>query len=370
MKWSLATLAAFASSAIAAQWPEDMVNSLHFVGGDGGDDFSFIAEDGVTVDTIRVYKKSNLVGLRVIFSDGREEKIGNTDSQSQEYKFNAARSEHITAMSLWGNGVGTRTGRIKFETSTGGVFDFGQDTSGQSEFPIDVGSGILIGLAGKAASQIDNMAAVFLRPMIKVFYDDVKYADFDARAGLEVKSLDEQIARYEGVNVTHTFKSDRTFESSRTFSKSFSSTLGASAKFVAGVPEVSQVEVSTSWSITDASEHAETEKWTRNVGWSVVIPMDSPDDDAQCTAKISEGKLDLEWTGMLNMIVDAGDGVAGRTWRGPARGRITNIDSSRAEAACTRLTELGQPSQSSAAPQATAPAKRSYFGGGSLRIKA
>lgn len=101
-----------------------------------------------------------------------------------------------------------------------------------------------------------------------------------------------------------------------------------------------------------------------NIRKLTLFPLD------RCTAKLSEGKLDLEWTGMLNMIVDAGDGVAGRTWRGPARGRISNIDSSRTEAACTRLIDLAKPSQSSVAAQPTAPAKRSHLGGGSLRIKA
>ncbi|KAH7018445.1 uncharacterized protein B0I36DRAFT_435753 [Microdochium trichocladiopsis] len=348
-------LAGLASRALAEVWPEDMVQPLHFVGGDGGDPFSFVADDGVTVDKIRVFRKNSLVGLRVEFSDGRIETIGNNDRESKEYKFDAALSEHITAMSLWGNGVGTRTGRIRFETNTGGVFDFGQNTDGQSEFPIEVGSGILIGLEGRAAKEIDNMAAVFLRPMVKVFYDDVVYKDFDARAGLEVKSLDEQVAKFDGVNVTHTFKSERVFDSTRSFSKTFSSTLGFGAKYVTGVPEVAQVELSTQWSMTAASEHTETERFQRNIGWSVTVPLDSPEDSSLCTAKISEGKLDLEWTGTLNLIVDAGDGVEGRHWRGPARGRMTNIDSSRTEAVCKKLSET---------------TKRAYIGGGSARAAA
>ncbi|KXJ86549.1 hypothetical protein Micbo1qcDRAFT_179807 [Microdochium bolleyi] len=377
MKFSLVALAGLAAQALAASWPDTMIQPLHFVGGDGGDDFSFVGADGVTVSKIRVFRKNSLVGLRVDFSDGTSQSIGNTDRESKEYKFDAARSEHIKAMSLWGNGVGTRTGRIRFETSTGGVFDFGQDTTGQSEFPIEVGSGILIGIEGKAAKEIDNMAGVFLKPMIKVFYDQVEYSNFDARAGLVVKSLDEQVARFGEVNVTHTFKSERTFASSRTWSKSFSSTLGAGATFTAGVPEVGQVALSTQWSITESSDHSETETFTRNIGWSVTVRVEKEEDSALCTAKISEGKLDLEWTGRLNMIVDAGQGVAGETWQGPARGRVTNIDSSRTEAVCRPLNEIEAvpsasavpaPPAASPAPPAAAPAKRGYVGGGSRRV--
>ncbi|KAJ1323324.1 hypothetical protein MN608_11473 [Microdochium nivale] len=371
MKWSIAAMVGgFAARVLCAPWPADLIARKHYVGGSGGNDFSFIAEEGETVDRIRIYKSGNLVGLRIYFSDGTENAIGNTDAESKEYKFDPSVSEQIKTLSLWGNGVGTRSGRIKFETTNGGSFDWGQDTSGQSEYPIDIGSGILVGLEGKAEKQIDKLAFIFLAPLAKVYYDDLKYTNFDARAGLTTKSLDEQIVRYSGVNATHLFTSTRLFEGSRTFTKSISSTLGFGAKYSAGVPEVAQVELSASWSITGTLESAKTEKWQRNIGWSVTIIVDSPAKEAVCTAKISEGKLDLEWTGTLNMIFDAGDGVEGFHWKGPARGRLDNIDSSKIEASCKRLSD-NMPIE--AVPAGTQPINtqpgnnRTFIGGGAAR---
>lgn len=122
-----------------------MLQPRHHIGGTSGAAFYTTGSDGVTVDKIRVYKKTNLVGIKTWFSDDGTAVVGREEHQSQEYTFDSARNEVVTKMSLWGNGKGTRTGRVRFETSTGGSFDWGQNTDGQSEYPMEVGSWILVG---------------------------------------------------------------------------------------------------------------------------------------------------------------------------------------------------------------------------------
>ncbi|KXJ88100.1 hypothetical protein Micbo1qcDRAFT_207375 [Microdochium bolleyi] len=330
-------LMATAASIVSASWPDDMLQSRHHIGGQGGAKFWTIGAEGVTVDRIRVYKKDSLVGIKTWFSDGGVSLVGSEDYTSHEYTFDSAKNEVITKMTLWGNGKGTRTGRLYFETSTGGKFDWGQNTDGQSEYPMNVGEGILVGWSGGAGKQIDKLSPIFLKKMLRVYYDDLKYSAFDKRDNLRTVSLDEVSFSSKDVTGGGEFKGKREFSSSASWTKTSGSTLGFGASFSAGVPEVAQVEVSTQWTISQESQTSGSKTWTRGLEWSRTPDLDvlkGTNNIISCTAEASEGTLDLDWTGTLNLVVDAGNGVAGRSWKGPARGRVSSVDVSKVHTDC------------------------------------
>lgn len=74
-------------------------------------------------------------------------------------------SETIKSLSLYGNGEGTRTGRLTLTTSKNKDFDTGSNKA--QEYAIDHASGILVGFGGSAGEDINNMGPVFIKPYSK-----------------------------------------------------------------------------------------------------------------------------------------------------------------------------------------------------------
>src|SRR5262245_52501423 len=101
--------------AAAAMWDQNLWAERRRIGGNGGHPFTLVAETGTVVEKIRVYRKNEgrrfLRGIRVFYSDGAEAFTGQEQDEYSEFSFEDG--ERITSMTLWGNGIGTRTGRIR-----------------------------------------------------------------------------------------------------------------------------------------------------------------------------------------------------------------------------------------------------------------
>ena len=118
---------------------------------------------GAVVQKFRVWANSKtLTAVQVIYTDNTSSPIyGAKDGNYAEYVF--APGEAVNSLVLWGNGVGTRTGHIKFTTNRGGQFEHGKDVSGQTAYAAsDIGSGILMGIVGRSGAEIDCLGLVFL----------------------------------------------------------------------------------------------------------------------------------------------------------------------------------------------------------------
>ncbi|OGE58267.1 hypothetical protein PENARI_c001G09519 [Penicillium arizonense] len=83
-------------------------------------------------------------------------------------------SETVKSLSLWGNGKGTNLGRIKFTTSKGRTFDCGGH-GGKTEYPMDVVSGLWVGIRGNCGATVDNMSVFFLTRVDSMKIKDVKF---------------------------------------------------------------------------------------------------------------------------------------------------------------------------------------------------
>ncbi|KAK3686159.1 Jacalin-like lectin domain-containing protein [Podospora appendiculata] len=156
---SLTTLAA------AAIWPQSYWAGTHQIGGSGGTPFNLVAEQGTYVQRIRFCWNDNyLRGIRLTYRNGAQAVTGREEGSCNSYTLNEAKTELIRSMTLWGDGKGSKAGRVRFVTSLGVTYDVGKkNTDGQEEFHMDVGSGVLLGFIGRSGLDIDKLSPVFLR---------------------------------------------------------------------------------------------------------------------------------------------------------------------------------------------------------------
>ncbi|KAI4797880.1 hypothetical protein KUCAC02_024796 [Chaenocephalus aceratus] len=84
--------------------------TVHKIGGDGGQKFSLTGEwNGATLKQLHVWVGGSQVrGVQVFLTDGRDVLFGERSGPSQEYTFQPG--ECFTSLSLWGNGERTRLG--------------------------------------------------------------------------------------------------------------------------------------------------------------------------------------------------------------------------------------------------------------------
>ncbi|MGL5118690.1 MAG: jacalin-like lectin [Plesiomonas shigelloides] len=139
-----------------------MATTLLSVGGGGGGPFSLNGlNNGSSLQKIWVWVGATQVkAVRAWLTDGREQTFGLPAGAHQEFVFQPG--ELITSMSLWGNGVDTRLGAIKFQTNHSKSFNLKMTHPGlKREYTVDVGSGLCLGIEGRYGHDIDCMGFVF-----------------------------------------------------------------------------------------------------------------------------------------------------------------------------------------------------------------
>ncbi|KAA0706339.1 Aerolysin-like protein [Triplophysa tibetana] len=139
-----------------------MATTLLSVGGRGGGPFFLNGlNNGASLQKIWVWVGALQVkAVRAWLTDGREQTFGIPLGAHQEFVFQPG--ELITSMSLWGNGVDTRLGAIKFNTSCNRNFIVKMTNPGlKREYTVDVGSGLCLGIEGRCGHDIDCMGFVF-----------------------------------------------------------------------------------------------------------------------------------------------------------------------------------------------------------------
>ncbi|XP_075911044.1 aerolysin-like protein [Petromyzon marinus] len=150
--------------------------TLHIIGGQGGNAFSFDGRsNAATLQKLSVSVGGWQVrGVEVWLTDGRRQKFGTVDSSAQQFEFQSG--EFMSQLSLWGNGAGTRLGAIKFRTSRNREF-FAKmtDEDLNTEFKIDVGSGVCLRVEGRSGTDIDCMGFLFLNAIKSSMIDNMNY---------------------------------------------------------------------------------------------------------------------------------------------------------------------------------------------------
>ncbi|XP_034088701.1 aerolysin-like protein [Gymnodraco acuticeps] len=282
--------------------------TLHRIGGHGGHSFSLTGEsNGATLKQLNVWVGGSQVrGVQVFLTDGRQELFGQRSGSSQEYIFQPG--ECFTSLSLWGNGAGTRLGAIKFKTNRSGEFFAKMTSLGlQTEYPIDVGSGICFGVVGRCGSDIDCMGFMFLTAVQSTVLMNVNYPTM-SQLTPQVKVEEIKSITYDNnttVDQVNQIESSKkiTKKSSWTVTNSMEATF--SMEVSAGIPEV--IEVSDTFSFTMGTEisyHLEnTEERTETVSFTINVPAGKK---VKADITIGRATIDLPYTGTVKITCNNG----------------------------------------------------------------
>lgn len=212
------------------------------MGGHGGQPFGLYANHGDMLKQIKVWVSGSTVkSVQVWFTDGRTQKWGHRRGEEyKSHKFTFKPGELITSMSLWGNGVGTRLGAIKFETNKSNRF-FAKMTewSLRTEYLVDTGSGVCTGVVGGAKESIDRMGFVFMKrishsEMTNLQYPSIGFEEVKVKA-TEIRSVISNV----------NFQFQASFEKKAKESWSVPYAIGSAFRptIISGFPKLAEAEV-------------------------------------------------------------------------------------------------------------------------------
>ncbi|XP_060766903.1 aerolysin-like protein [Neoarius graeffei] len=228
---------------------------VHIIGGQGGSDFDFNGTgNGATLKKIWVWAGgSQIKSIKVWLTDGQSRQFGEPAGKFSEFIFEDG--EYFTSLSLWGNGAGTRLGGIKFKTNRSQEF-FAYMTSWglKTEYPIDVGSGICVGIKGRACVDIDCLGFMFINTIRSTQLTDVQYPTLHSVipnvAVEEIKSMTYQNNTSE--TQVYTLQTSKKITKKSSWSVTNKLEFSFSREVKAGIPEV--VEVSGGFRFTVGTE--------------------------------------------------------------------------------------------------------------------
>lgn len=246
---------------------------VHVIGGQGGGAFSYNAgASGRILRRIGVWAGGWYLGGIRLWWTGLDDSITYGTANSGSYReFTFEDGERITSLSLWGNGAGTRSGGIRFRTTGGREFFHYMTSWGlKQEYPIDVASGLCVGVMGRHGDHIDSLGFMFLRTIASARMINVSYPTLDLEtAGIVPVTLDSM----SDSNNASTVSKNWTFGGSRsvTISSSWAITAGielhASITVTAGIPTVAEVQGEYGWSISSSSTYTTSHEETRTLSW-------------------------------------------------------------------------------------------------------
>jgi hypothetical protein len=279
------------------------------IGGQGGDPFQNYGLTGKVLKKIEVFRGDRTPGIRgirvLMTGDAEATLYGTAEGSSEQYTFQPG--ERITSMSLSGNGRGTRTGWISFRTNTGGSLSYGMEEGQKKQYPIDVGSGICVGVMGRAGGDLDELAFVFLNPVRSAIMQDVRYPTLTA----DTKSiLPVSLATFSDRNTSTTAQNWEFSDApEKQVSETWALTVGLEAYMQttveAGVPEVASVSGTFGWKVSGTSTHSLTQTRTRKLSWKKSGTLE-PGQSISLVAVTREGKLSIPYTGTMVITMESG----------------------------------------------------------------
>lgn len=288
--------------------PEGPWAPVSGVGGRGGKKFlAFKGNDGKLVIGLTVtWNLRYLRGIRLKYSDATlSEQIGvSHSSYSRHFEFEPG--EAITSASLWGNGVGTRAGRIRFETNKNHTFDAGKDTSGQDEYSIEVGSGFLAGFSGRADRDIDLLAFIFLEPVMSVDIKDVVYklpvahktiSPFALGHGSWTNDTDKPMQWKFENSVKRTNKVE--------WGDTISTEYGVHANIEASIPMIAKGSEGYDWKTGHTRSWGKSTSWEVGLSWGESGTLD-PGKSLTATAECQLSEGDVKYTSHVTITTVSG----------------------------------------------------------------
>ncbi|KAG2458276.1 aerolysin-like protein [Polypterus senegalus] len=275
-----------------------MALPVTIIGGKGGGPFVFTGyKNGALLEKIGVWVGSTCVkAMKLWLTDGRSQQFGVSGSYPYtEFKFE--NGELFSSLSLWDNGDGTRLGAIKFRTTKSREFFAKMTARGlKTEFPIDVGSGVCLGVKGRSGLDIDSAGFMFINSIRSVEMKNVVYTTlYEMKPNVNVEEIKEM--SYKNNSTT---EQQFTMETSKKITKmsSWSVTTSMESSFSmtvqAGIPIVAEVNEEFSFKLGVSSTYAveTTEERTETMSYVINVP---PEKTMDIQVTIGRANIDLPY---------------------------------------------------------------------------
>ncbi|KAL6464916.1 hypothetical protein MHYP_G00272330 [Metynnis hypsauchen] len=276
---------------------------VNVIGGQGGSSFDFNGlTNGATLEKIWVWVGGwQIKAIKAWLTDGRSMQFGEPSGNRSEFIFQSG--EQITSLSLWGNGAGTRAGAIKFKTNRSREFfahmtDWGLKT----EYPVEVGSGICMGILGRAGADIDCLGFMFINGIKSTVMKNMHYPTLHQKIPSvsveEIKSM-----TYEN---SSTVMQEYKIETSKKLSKKSSWSVTNKMEFTfsmevkAGIPEIAEVTTGFSFTVGTESTYGleNSEEKTELLSFPVHVP---PGKKMKVDITIGRATFDLPYTATVEI---------------------------------------------------------------------
>jgi len=292
-------------------YPSGPYSPGFFVGGFGGSPFQTCggSSNGKVVTKLGVWKNSScLQGIQVTYNDGTQTQVyGSVRGDYAQITFKPG--EKVVELTLWGNGNGTRTGRIKLTTDGGQTFDHGKDTSGQTAYSAPVGGGLLVGVAGRCAVEIDMLGLVFFTDVKSVSITGINYVNppTGTSNGIALALLQTTTYTNPGTEPLK-WKFDNTIARTDSTSMSQSATLqyGVEVSVSASFFDFAKVGTSYSWSMTQEKTSKSTVTTEKTLSWSLEGRLD-PGDKITALATCYVGTVNVDYTATVTVTMKSGE---------------------------------------------------------------
>ena len=294
---------------------------MTFIGGRGGSFISKQYTDGRTLKKLEVWAGGwQLRSVKFHWSNGHVDTIGKTVGRYSSFAFTTG--EHLTSLSLWGNGGGTRCGAFKMRTNKNSEY-FPRMTSWRlkREYHAGIGSGIIIGFAAKHGSDVDALGFRILRPIRNAVLENVRYPDLNLNTvGLQpwnLESVDYRNAGYVPQTFTLKGKMQVTISSSWTTSSSLDLSVTLFTTVKAGIPIfffTSTAKTESTWKVglTASYKREQTSTFTKEYQSLITV---GPRKHLKATGTAYEGPISTKYSGTMHIILDNGQsfryGVSG-----------------------------------------------------------
>ncbi|KAI4872544.1 hypothetical protein NFI96_005969 [Prochilodus magdalenae] len=276
---------------------------IYIIGGDGGSPFDFDGiENGATLQKIWVWVGGwQIKAIKVWLTDGHSMQFGEPDGNHSEFTFQDG--EYFTSLSLWGNGAGTRLGAIKFKTNhSREFFAYMTDWGLKTEYPIDTGSGICVGITGRAGPDIDCLGFKFINTIRSTVLTNVNYPTLHQVTPKvsveEIKSMTYQ--NKSSVMQEYKIETSETLTKTSSWSVTNKMEFSFNMEVKAGIPEV--VEVSSGYSFTLGTEGTyslqNSEQKTELLSFPVHVP---PGKTVDVDITIGRATVDLPYTATVQI---------------------------------------------------------------------
>ncbi|XP_028660103.2 aerolysin-like protein isoform X2 [Erpetoichthys calabaricus] len=264
----------------------------------GGTPFDFTGySSGALLEKIGVWCGSwQIKAMKVWLTNGKSQQFG-ISGQYPYSKFKFEPGEFFSCLSLWDNGAGLRLGAIKFRTTKGREFFAKMTDRGlKTEYPIDVGSGVCLGVKGRLGAGIHSAGFMFIN---SIKYTEMKNVEYPTLFQV-IPTVNVEDIKSMSYKNSSTVEQQYTMETSKKISKKSSWSVSTSMEssfcmsVQAGIPEVAEVEQEFTFNLSPSSTYAveSTEERTETMSYVINVP---PGKTMDINVTIGRANVDLPY---------------------------------------------------------------------------